>query len=143
MEQLCEEKEYILAAIQREEIIKQLREHGCRITKQREALLDVILQRDCSCCKEVYYLASKKMPHIGMATIYRMVNSLEDIGAIKRRSMYRLHEPAEEMLQECKVILSNGTVRVLDAEEICEIVQKGMKECGYLLDGDVLQVVGK
>ena len=72
----------------REEIIQQLRAHGCRITKQRLAILDTILEGDCSSCKEIHYKASKLDPGIGMATVYRMVNSLEEIGAITRKNIY-------------------------------------------------------
>ena len=36
-------------------IISRLKQQGCRITKQRLMLLDVILEEDCSSCKEIYY----------------------------------------------------------------------------------------
>ena len=45
--------------MQREEILERLREQGCRITKQRQLLLDIILQEEYSCCKEIYYKAAK------------------------------------------------------------------------------------
>ena len=65
-----------------------LREKGCRITKQRLELLDVILNNQCSSCKEIHYLASKVDSGIGIATVYRMVNELEDIGVISRKIVY-------------------------------------------------------
>ena len=71
-------------------IISRLKQQGCRITKQRIMLLDVILEEDCSSCKEIYYRASKKDPSIGTATVYRMINTLEDIGAISRKNMYKI-----------------------------------------------------
>ena len=60
--------------MQREEILKKLREQGCRITKQRQLLLDIILQEEYSCCKEIYYKAAKQDSSIGIATVYRMIN---------------------------------------------------------------------
>ncbi len=48
--------------MQREMIIQKLKESGCRITKQRLMLLDIILEEDCSCCKEIYFKASKVDP---------------------------------------------------------------------------------
>ena len=71
---------YQRTKMQKDMIIKRLREEGCRITKQRRMLLDVILEEECSCCKEIYYRASKVDPGIGTATVYRMVNKLEEIG---------------------------------------------------------------
>lgn len=69
----------------REEILQRLREEGCRITRQRLIILDVILNGDCSCCKEIYYKASKQDKNIGPATVYRMINMLEQIGAVNRK----------------------------------------------------------
>ena len=78
------------AEIKKKRILEKLREHGCRITKQREILLDVILEEECASCKEIYYKVSVKDCRIGAATVYRMVNLLEDIGAISRKNMYKI-----------------------------------------------------
>ena len=58
-------------------MIDKLRKMGCRITKQRLLLLDIILGEECSSCKEIYYKASRIDKKIGSATVYRMVNTLE------------------------------------------------------------------
>lgn len=75
---------------QKQIIINRLKEDGCRITKQRLMLLDIILEDECSSCKEIYYRATKKDPRIGTATVYRMINTLEEIGAISRKNMYKI-----------------------------------------------------
>lgn len=71
--------------MQKELVIQKLREQGCRITKQRQILLNVILQEECTSCKEIYYKAASIDPGIGAATVYRMVNVLEEIGATAER----------------------------------------------------------
>lgn len=76
-------------------IIQRLKEHGCRITKQRRLLLDIILEEDCSSCKEIYYKASAQDERIGPATVYRMINKLEEIGAISRKNMYKIADDYE------------------------------------------------
>ena len=76
---------------QKQIIINRLKEDGCRITKQRLMLLDIILEDECSSCKEIYYRATKKDPTIGTATVYRMINTLEEIGAISRKNMYKVN----------------------------------------------------
>ena len=58
---------------ERERIIQKLKENGCRITKQRLEILDVILENHCSSCKEIFFYASKRDEKIGIATVYRMV----------------------------------------------------------------------
>lgn len=74
----------------KEVIVDKLKDSGCRITKQRLILLDVILEGNCSSCKEIYYRASKIDNSIGTATVYRMINTLEEIGAIDRKNMYKV-----------------------------------------------------
>ena len=71
-------------------VIEKLRKQGFRIPKQRCILLDIILDEDCSSCKEIYYKAVKRDDSIGIATVYRMVNTLEDIGVISRKNMYKV-----------------------------------------------------
>ena len=76
-------------------ILQELRKNGCRITNQRQLLIDIILQDECCCCKEIYYQAIKKDPTIGMATVYRMVKTLEETGLIKRKTLYRIQVEEE------------------------------------------------
>lgn len=77
---------------EKERIIAKLKANGCRITKQRMELLDIILENRCSSCKEIFYRASRQDESIGIATVYRMVNALEEIGVVSRRIVY---EPEE------------------------------------------------
>ncbi len=70
-------------------VIRELKRNGCRITNQRQILIDVILRTNACCCKEMYYQALEKDPTIGMATVYRMVKTLEEIGLIRERT-YRI-----------------------------------------------------
>ena len=74
----------------KEVIIQKMKDSGCRITKQRMILLDIILEEDCSRRKEIYFKASKKDSKIGVATVYRMINSLEEIGVISRKNMFKV-----------------------------------------------------
>ena len=76
--------------MKKEMVLTKLRKQGCRITRQRRMLMDVILEEECASCKEIYYKASSHDPTIGTATVYRMINLLEDIGAISRKNMYRI-----------------------------------------------------
>ena len=79
---------------QTEQIIAELQKRGKRITEQRKVLLDVILEGNWTCCKEIYYEAVKRDPSIGMATVYRMRATLEETGVLTRT--YRYSFPPEE-----------------------------------------------
>ena len=81
---------------EKESIIIKLKENGCRITKQRKMILDIILEDRCSSCKEIYARVVKLDQSIGMATVYRLVKELENIGVLSREIVYK--EPANDKI---------------------------------------------
>ena len=83
---------------QKELIIQKLKSNGCRITKHRMELLDIILENNCASCKEIFYRASKLDDTIGIATVYRMVNVLEEIGVISRKIVYETDKLQDEKI---------------------------------------------
>lgn len=72
----------------KEEIVEEMKWRNLRITKQRLVLLEVICAGHYESGKEIYYEAIKRDPRIGLATVYRMLETLEEIGVISRS--YRL-----------------------------------------------------
>lgn len=131
-----------IAEVQKEIILKKLREQGCRITKQRQMLLDVILQEECASCKEIYYKASSIDPDIGAATVYRMVNLLEEIGAISRRNMYKISCSLScEKENACVIELNDHTVCQLSAKNWYRVISEGLKACGYVESQKVISVM--
>ena len=135
----CRDQQYQRSNMQRSAIMNRLRQAGCRITKQRKIILDIILQEECTCCKEIYFLASKRDPNIGMATIYRMINLLEEIGALKRKRAYRICNE-ESPVHICRVKLDDYTSIRLDGEKLRQVIEKGMESFGYLHDRRVRSV---
>ena len=124
---------YHRTQMQKELVIQKLREKGCRITKQRLMLLDIILEEDCSCCKEIYYRAVKKDARIGTATVYRMVNTLEEIGAISRKNMYKVTCGDDCQLDDmCVVEFEDVTSCHLSAQKWNRVMKAGLEICGYL-----------
>lgn len=83
--------------MQKDIVIQELRENGYRITKQRRIIIGIILENECASCKEIYYKASMRDPNIGIATVYRMINTLEEIGAIDRRNLYKIFFEQEKL----------------------------------------------
>ena len=114
---------------QKAQIIGELQRKGKRITGQRKILLDVILEGKWSSCKEIYYRASALDPKIGVATVYRMVNTLEQIGAISRKNMYRISDDGNKM--ECMVELEDGTVLDLPEDKWTAVIKSGLDACGF------------
>lgn len=138
-----EEKcEYSQLQFQKEIIIRRLKDAGCRITKQRMMLLDIILEEECSCCKEIYYRASKVNPKIGTATVYRMVNTLEEIGAINRKNMYKIScEGNCDVENACTIELDDDTVCELSAQKWNCVILAGLRACGYVKEQKIRSVI--
>ena len=136
---------------QRDVIIQQLKEAGCRITKQRLTILDIILNGDPSCVKEIYREAVKIDSNIGSATVYRMVNTLEEIGVINRKNMYQvdcsnctIHCVDEDCDDNCPggsclacetnvvVTLDDDSKIVLNRADLQDVLQAGLLAKGRI-----------
>lgn len=125
----------------KDQIIEKLKENGCRITKQRLMLMDIILENDCSSCKEIFYKASKADHRIGVATVYRMINALEDIGAISRKNMYKVECSDNCGVQGgCEIILDDNTICRLSPGNWNKVVREGLKRCGYLKNQKIAKI---
>lgn len=70
--------------------IKSIKEAGYRITEQRKLLLHIILNNEYSSCKEIYYAAKKQDDKVGIATVYRTVQLLEDMELIHKEMVVRI-----------------------------------------------------
>lgn len=128
--------------MQKESVMKTLKDKGCRITNQRKVLLDVILDEECTSCKEIYYKAVEIDPNIGAATVYRMVNLLEDIGAISRRNIYKISCNLDCVKDNaCTIELDDNMVYHLSRTEWNSVIMKGLKACGYLDNQKVNRIV--
>ena len=135
-------EKYHRTKMKKEVILQRLKENGCRITKQRKLLLDIILQEECTCCKEIYYKATTLDSSIGAATVYRMVNLLEEIGAINRKNMYRISCGMNcNRENTCVIELDDQTIFRLSSGEWYKIISEGLQCCGYVGTQKVVNVV--
>lgn len=124
--------------IRKQEILQRLRKMNCRVTNQRRLLLDIILSGECSCCKEIYYEAIKKDRKIGIATVYRMVNTLEGIGAISWNRLSQIQcDCCEEKERVCRIVLDEQTEIELSETEWKQVVASGLRCCGFLKNQEV------
>lgn len=127
--------------MQKEMVIERLREQGCRITKQRLLLLDIILAEECSCCKEIFYEATKRDKGIGQSTVYRMISLLEEVGAINRKNMYKISCNMDcDREEACEIEFSDHTVCKLSSKEWNAVILAGLEKYGYLKKREIRAV---
>lgn len=118
--------------MEKDVILDRLKKKGGRITRQREILIDIILKNEFTSCKEIYYEATRLFPDIGMATIYRTVSALEEIGALNKSNIWCMKEQKPVEAEECLVRLEDDTLIQLDASSLNQVIEKGMEESGFL-----------
>lgn len=128
---------YQYTQMQKEKIVNRFKMQGGRMTRQRELVLDIILSGDCSCCKEIYYRALQKDPDIGVATVYRMVNKLEEMGVISRKNMYKIENQTKRKTEKgsCTIELEDDSICHLTSKKWKQVMEAGLKACGYVKKG--------
>jgi Fe2+ or Zn2+ uptake regulation protein len=63
---------------------KALREAGCRITRQRKAILGILRSTDDHpSARQVHERVRKQYPHVSLATVYNTLGTLARVGLIK------------------------------------------------------------
>ena len=71
-----------------------------------------------------------------------MINTLEDVGAINRRNMYRIACGEECGVEKaCQVELDDGIKIELAANAWNEVIREGLKKCGYIDSQKIQSVV--
>lgn len=63
---------------------KALEKSGLRLTIQRRHIIEILFQRQYYTPKEVWCEARKFIPDLGIATVYRLINRLEQIGVLAK-----------------------------------------------------------
>ena len=128
-----EENKIVTNDKRKKEIIQRLRAMNYRITSQRMLLLDIILNGQYSSCKEIYCEVHKKDSNIGIATVYRMVNTLEEIGAISWKKLSQIHcENWDGKEKICRIVLDDETEIELSQQKWMRVVECGLKCVGFV-----------
>lgn len=88
----------------------------------------------------------KRDKGIGTATVYRMISTLEEIGAISRKNMYKINCNSDCAREECDhnnvcTIQLDDESRVhLSAKSWNQVIEQGLRQCGYLTDQSIKSV---
>lgn len=116
-------------------IMDRLKQEGLRITTQRKLLVDVILQNECSSCKEIYYQATKVDASVGIATVYRMIKTLEDLSLIQRKNLYNISYENLNVTNKSQAVFvkeEEKHVIQLDQAKWFSFLEKELREQGLI-----------
>ncbi len=124
---------------------KSIKEKNHRDTKQRQIILNEIRKiYNHPTAREVYRLARKKLPNIGLATVYRTLDYLE-----KEKLIIRLKSTQKEarydahMEGHCHLICDNcGSVADIFDVNGLNVQSKQLNKSGFMLTLDFLELHG-
>lgn len=105
-----------------ERICSLLRNHSYKLTPQRQTILQLFLeQEDCHLsAEELYILVKKQNPEIGLATVYRTLDILAEIGVLLKndfgdgRTRYEFSRKDEQHHHHHLICLECGNVSEFD-----------------------------
>jgi len=108
---------------EKDAIIALLRQKGYRITRQRKLILDIVFAHECSSCKEIYYEAISKDSSIGIATVYRMINTLTELGVFQEAVPYKDMCLSFDEENDCYCVAPGSCKLMLDNHRIIELTE--------------------
>ena len=117
---------------QREEILSQFRRQGLRITKQRKLILDILLSHRFECKKAICYYVREADPTVGNATVYRMLQVLEQMEMLCPENSYEVQiKQKDKQEKQCVIVMKNKKKLILSQQEWQEAVIQSLEKRGY------------
>ena len=96
------------------DMVSRLRSSGKRITPERELLLRIIEQHAHLDAEEIYRIAQRNRPQIGLATVYRTLSLLKDLGIVRTTDLGENHHHYEVRSEEHVHLVCSICGRVTD-----------------------------
>lgn len=127
--------------------LAQLRASGYRLTAARRALVDLLAtsQRPLS-ARQLYTLAQATHPDLGMATVYRTLEKLEELRLIQRvhdhHGCHRYVGQAGQLVPAVVICAGCGRLEPLDEAMLHPLFQQLQQQSNYQIQHYWLQVSG-
>jgi Fur family transcriptional regulator, ferric uptake regulator len=107
-----------------------LKEKGYKLTPQRRAIVDIVIQNEGShlTTEELYDLVKAECPEIGLATVYRTVQLLEELGVVSRLDLndgcYRYELVREDENHQHHHLICSQCGRVIEVQgDLLEVLE--------------------
>ena len=125
-----------------------IKSKGMKWTEQREIILDIILSQDCHLsADEVYQMVKEKYPNssIGIATIYRTLNFLEEvelISSIPFGKDGKKYEKTKDTHHDHLICINCGKIIEFYDEKIEQQQEIIAKKNNFKITGHTMQLYG-
>ena len=134
-----------LIMIAKETIIKQLRERGLKITPQRLAIIEVLVEQGDlhPGARLVYEEAKKKKRSLSLSTAYATLNELSRHGIIKTLQFDRMENRYDGNLEEHLNLICERCKKILDYKVPIAVDQRVLaKKTGFSITDSRLEYYG-
>ena len=127
-------------------VATELAARGLRLTRQRRAVVDAVADSNaCLSPLEVFQAARGRCPDLGLTTVYRTLELLDEIGALRR-----IHSPdgCERLVPASNehghsvVCSACGRVTEFTECDMTDVVAAARRETGYRITEHFLQLSG-
>jgi Fur family transcriptional regulator, peroxide stress response regulator len=110
----------------RASVLRQLKEKGLKLTPQRLAIIDVLIEsRDCHPgARFVYEEARRKRERLSLSTTYSTLNELSHLGIIKTLQFDRMENRYEGNLEEHLNLICERCGKIVDYKASLAIDRK-------------------
>jgi len=133
-----------------ENLKESLKEKGYKLTPQRRAILNGIINSEGShlTAEELYDLVKTDCPEIGLATVYRTVQLLEEMGVVCKldlddgRSRYELCQEADSHQHHHLICNKCGKVLEVQGDLLHEIEDSIEKKYKFTIENHSLKFYG-
>ena len=126
--------------------LNQLQSTGCRLTGARRVVVQVMESSQKALTPvEVYDAARKPDPHIGLVTVYRTLEKLEDLGLIQRVHQTKDCQAfirAGDGHQHLIVCTHCGKAVLFEGDQLDPLFNSVAKATGFQIESHWLQVFG-
>ena len=125
-----------LSSISIEGIQKKLQEEGFKLTLQRQATVEILLEHlnELLTAEEIYMFVKQKYPDIGLATVYRTLEILTDLGIISRNlfddviGRYHLKQTVNRHFAHHLLCVKCGQIQEVEEDLLVDVEQKVLEQ---------------
>jgi len=94
--------------------IERLRAAGKRVTPERELLVRIIDRNPHLDATEIYRIAKESQPRIGLATVYRTLSLLKELGVVRAYEFGEAHRHYEVQQDDHLHLVCSDCGRIID-----------------------------
>jgi Fur family transcriptional regulator, ferric uptake regulator len=126
--------------------LEMMRIDGCRLTKARRTIIEMVISNRYASTPQQLYDASRRIyPGIGLVTVYRTLEKLEQLGLVRRVHQgsgcngFLLNEQGHNHLIICE---NCGRAEYFEGDDLQPLFEKVNQAHGFLVNQHWLQLSG-